>query len=134
MSASFSLRFGVGVAALSCLLLSYAGAQQGSSGSSQSGSSGSGSSASDASGSGSGQSGRSSAAQSGQGSSQSLGQSARSRTANSGASSSASGSSSEVEQFMANCLLAENEAEVQLTQLAQQQAQSSSVKQFAQKM
>jgi len=72
--------------------------------------------------------------QSGQGSSQSLRQSARSHTANYGAAASASGGSNEVEQFMANCLLAENEAEVQLTELAQQQAQSSSVKQFAQKM
>jgi predicted outer membrane protein len=35
---------------------------------------------------------------------------------------------------MANCLLAQNEAEVQLTELAQQQAQNSSVKEFAQKM
>src|SRR3954469_6377095 len=134
MSASFSLRFGVGVAALSCLMLGYAGAQQGSSGSSQSGSSGSGSRASDASGSGAGQSGRSSAAQSGQGSSQQSGQSARSQTANYGATATASGSNSEVERFMTNCLLAQNESEVQLTELAQQQSQNSSVKEFAQKM
>jgi len=134
MSASFSLRFSVGVAALSCLMLGYAGAQQGTSGNSQSGSSGSGSSASDASGSGAGQSGRSSAAQSGQGSSQQSGQSARSQTANYGATASASGSSSEVERFMTNCLLAQNESEVQLTELAQQQSQNSSVKEFAQKM
>jgi predicted outer membrane protein len=134
MSASFSWRFGVGVATLSCLLIGYAAAQQGTAGNSQPGSSGSSSSASDASGSGARQSGRSSAAQSGQGTSQSYGQSARSHTANYGATASASGSNSEVQQFMANCLLAENEAEVQLTQLAEQQAQSSSVKQFAQKM
>jgi len=72
--------------------------------------------------------------QSGQGTSQSYGQSTRTRTANYGATAAATSSNSEVEQFMANCLLAQNEAEVQLTQLAEQQAQSSDVKQFAQKM
>src|SRR3954447_20673465 len=124
MSASFSWRFGVGVAALSCLLIGYAGAQQGSSTRPQPGAS---SNATDSSASGARQSDRSAAVQSGQDTSQIYGQSARTRTAT-------SGNNSEVEHFMANCLLAQNEAEVQLTELAQQQAQNSSVKEFAQKM
>jgi len=39
-----------------------------------------------------------------------------------------------VDQFFANCLLADNRAEVELSQLAEKQAQSSEVKQFAQMM
>lgn len=47
---------------------------------------------------------------------------------------SAAGQNQQVTQFLAACLLAKNEAEVELGQLAQQQSQNPQVKQFAQKM
>jgi predicted outer membrane protein len=40
----------------------------------------------------------------------------------------------EVDQFLAACLLAKNRAEIELSQLAEQQAQNPQVKQFAQQM
>jgi predicted outer membrane protein len=43
------------------------------------------------------------------------------------------GQNQQVQQFLAACLLAKNQAEVELGQLAQQQAQNPEVKQFAQK-
>jgi predicted outer membrane protein len=46
----------------------------------------------------------------------------------------AGGQESEVEKFLASCLLAKNEAEVELSQFAQQQAENPQVKQFAQQM
>jgi predicted outer membrane protein len=134
MSASFSLRFGIGTAALSCLMLGYVDAQQATSGSRDSNISNPGSAAPDSNAARSGQTGRSSAVQSGQATSPTAGQSGRTYTANYGNATQTAGANSEIEHFMANCLLAENEAEVQLTQIAQQQAQSSDVKQFAQKM
>lgn len=44
------------------------------------------------------------------------------------------GQNDEVARFLAGCLLAKNQCEVELGQLAQQQAQNPEVKQFAQKM
>jgi predicted outer membrane protein len=44
------------------------------------------------------------------------------------------GSEAEVQRFLASCLLAKNQAEVELGQFAQQQAQNPEVKQFAQTM
>lgn len=46
----------------------------------------------------------------------------------------AGGESQEVERFYAACLLAKNQAEIELAQFAQQQAQNPQVKQFAQQM
>ena len=44
------------------------------------------------------------------------------------------GQQSEVEKFLASCLLSKNEAEVEISQFAQQQVQNPQVKQFAQMM
>ena len=46
----------------------------------------------------------------------------------------AGGANQEVEQFLASCLLAKNQSEVELSQFAQEQAENPEVKQFAQKM
>lgn len=46
----------------------------------------------------------------------------------------AAGQSQEVEQFFANCLLKQNQGEVELSELALQHAQNPEVKQFAQQM
>ena len=51
-----------------------------------------------------------------------------------GAQSTAGNQSQEVERFLANCLLAKNQAEIEIGELAQQQAQTPEVKEFAQKM
>jgi len=133
MSASLRLRVGLVAAGLCCWLLSSAAAQQGQS-SGQSSSSRSGAS------SASGQSDRSSGQQSGRSSARSgertYGESAQRHTANYGSAArgAAGGPNSEVEQFMVNCLLVENEGEVRLAQFAQEQAQSSEVKDFARTM
>jgi predicted outer membrane protein len=44
------------------------------------------------------------------------------------------GGSQAVDRFYANCLLAQNESEVQLSQIAQQKSENDQVKQFAQQM
>jgi predicted outer membrane protein len=134
MSASCRLSFKLAVAGFCCLATTVALAQQGQSGA-QSGSSQSGSNSANSA--NSGQSGRSSAAQTGRSSSQqgAAGQSGQRYTANYGGSqSSAGGQSQETDQFFANCLLADNRAEVELSQLAEKQAHNSEVKQFAQMM
>ena len=46
----------------------------------------------------------------------------------------ASGANQEVEQFLASCLLAKNQSEVELSQFAHEQAENPEVKQFALKM
>src|SRR3954447_4207014 len=119
MSISCRASFKLAATGLCCLLSTVALAQQGQSGT-QSGSS---QSQNGSSNSGiSGQTGRSSAAQSGRSSSQqsTAAQSGQRYTANYGASQTNSGGQSqEVDQFFANCLLADNRAEVELSQLAE---------------
>ena len=51
-----------------------------------------------------------------------------------GAHATAGGANQVVEQFLASCLLAKNQSEVELSQFAQEQAENPEVKQFAQKM
>jgi len=73
-----------------------------------------------------GQSDRSSTAQSGRASSQ--------QAAQSNATTATVGQGREVEQYLTACLLADNQAEVELSQFAQQHAKSNEVKEFAQMM
>jgi len=51
-----------------------------------------------------------------------------------GSQATAGGASQEIEQFLAGCLLARNQSEVDLSQFAQEQAENPEVKQFAQQM
>src|SRR5436190_3312615 len=125
MSALIRFRVGVVAAGLSCLLLGYAAAQQATTRGSNSNASG--------------QTDRSSAQQSDRSSSSSadrtFGESAHSRTANyRGATAAAGGQSQAVNHYLASCLLAKNEGEVQLSEIAQQKSENAEVKQFAQKM
>ena len=134
MSASLRLRVGVVAAGLSCLLLSYAIAQQVQT-SGQTRSDQSRTSASSAA----GQTDRSTTQQSDRSTprrgEQTYGESAQSRTANfRGATAAAGGQNQAVDQFLAACLLAKNQGEVQLSELAQQKAENPDVKEFAQKM
>jgi predicted outer membrane protein len=55
-------------------------------------------------------------------------------TANFRGSQRSAGSSQQVDQFLAACLLAKNKAEIELSQLAAQQSDNEQVKQFAQQM
>lgn len=125
MSMLFKSRTEVVFAGMCCLCASFALAQQ-----TQTGQSGANQSRSNESNrSAAGQSDRSSAAQSGRASSQGLGKTAQSNFTT------ATGSQSrEVEQYLTACLLADNNAEVELSQFAQQHAKSSEVKEFAQMM
>ena len=87
----------------------------------------------------SGQSGRASAGQSDRSTSQGTaaqpGESRELRTANfRGELATAGGAEQAIDQFFGACLLASNQAEVELSELAQQQAQSPEVKQFAEQM
>jgi len=134
MSASLKSSFRFAAAAVCCFSAAIALAQQ-----SQSGAQPGSQSRDRATGAAdSSQSGRSSAAQSGRSSSQpsATSQSGQRYTANYGAAQSgtAGGQGQEVDQFFANCLLSDNRAEVELSQLAEKQAKSSEVKQFAQMM
>src|SRR3954470_18694947 len=125
MSLLFKLRMAAVSAAICCLCASLALAQQtqtGQNGANQTRSSESNRSAA-------GQSDRSSTAQSGRASSQGSGQAAQSN-----ATTATGGQSREVEQYLTACLLADNQAEVELSQFAQQHAKSNEVKEFAQMM
>lgn len=129
MSASVRFRVGATAAGLCCLLLGYAVAQQvQTSNPSREGTQGA-----------SGQSDRSSSQQGDRSTArrgeQTYGTSAQQRTAGyRGAQQTAGGASSAVDHFLAACLLAQNKGEVELSQLAQQKAENSQVKQFAQQM
>jgi predicted outer membrane protein len=120
MSASPRLRIGVVAAGLCCLLLGYAIAQQQQpAGQTRT---------RERDPSASGQTDRSSPLQIDR-------STAERRTANyRGAQANASGANRAVEHYLANCLLARNEAEVQLSEIAQQKAENPDVKQFAQQM
>src|SRR5689334_22877391 len=112
MSASLRFRVGVVAAGLSCLLLGYAAAQQATTRGSDP--------------SASGQTDRSSAQQSDRSTTQSTDrtfESGQSRTANyRGAQTTAGGQNQAVDHFFANCLLGENQAEVQLSELAKEKS------------
>jgi predicted outer membrane protein len=118
MSASLRLRIGVVAAGLSCLALGYAAAQQDQP---------------------SGQPRESASSASGQTDRSSTQQYDRStaerRTANyRGPNATAGGQNQAVDRYLASCLLAKNQAEVQLSEIAQQKSENAEVKQFAQKM
>lgn len=123
MSASLRLRFGVVSAGLTCLLLSYAVAQQ--------------TETSRRDANASGQTDRATRQQvdqlSAPGSDRSNGESSQNRT-NYRAAQAAAGSQNPVDHFLAGCLLAKNKAEVELSQIALQKAENAEVKEFAQKM
>jgi len=55
-------------------------------------------------------------------------------TANYGASQAGEGQKSEVEKYFANCLLKNNQAEIEISQFAAQQSQNPKVKQFAEEL
>ncbi len=57
-----------------------------------------------------------------------------SQTGRSSAQGQAGGQTQDVERFLASCLLAKNQAEIELAQFAQQQAQNAEVQQFAKQM
>src|SRR2546423_11096340 len=119
MSASLRFRVGVVAAGLSCLLLGYAVAQQATTRGSDPNASG--------------QTDRSSAQQSDRSTTQStdktFGESAQSRTANyRGATAKAGGQNQAVDHFLASCLLAKNQGEVQLSEIAQQKSENAEVK------
>jgi len=129
MSASLRVRVGVLTAGLCCLLLTYAVAQQvQTSGQAR-----------DNAPSASGQTDRSATQQADRSTArrgeQTYGESAQRRTANyRGATAAAGGQNQAVDHFLAACLLAKNQGEVQLSELAQQKAENAEVKEFAQKM
>ena len=126
MSAHVSLRIGVIAAGLSCLLLGYAAAEQETSGQARSERSNA-----------AGQSDRSSTQQSDRATTQrndrTYGTSQR-RTANYRGENAVGGQNQAVERYLAGCLLAHNQSEVQLGEFAQQKAESPDVKQFAQEL
>jgi predicted outer membrane protein len=125
MSMLFKSRTEAVIAGICCLCASIALAQQ-----TQTGQTGANQSRDNASErSAAGQSDRSSSAQSGRASSQGLGQ-----TAQSNVTTATGNQGREVEQYLTACLLADNQAEVELSQIAQQHAKSSEVKEFAQMM
>jgi len=117
MSASLRVRFGVVAAALSCLLLSYATAEQAPS---------------------PGQTDRSTVQQAdpstAQGSDRAIGEVNQNRTNYRAAKAVVGGQNRVVDHFLANCLLGQSKAEVELSQIALQRSENAEVKQFAQKM
>jgi predicted outer membrane protein len=117
MSASLNMRFGVAAAGLTCLLLSYAAAQQEQS---------------------PGQTDRSTVQQAdpstAPSSSRTIGESTQNRTNYRAAQAAAGGPNMGVDHFLAGCLLGQNKAEVELSQIALQRSENAEVKQFAQKM
>jgi len=126
MSASLRLSFGVVSAGLVCLLLSYAVAQQ--------------DTAIDktrADANASGQTDRASAEQADPAASgvggRAAGEFNQNRT-NYRAAQAAVGGHNPVEHFLAACMLGQNKAEVELSQIALQKSENAEVKQFAQKM
>jgi len=134
MSASQKLSIGVAAAGMACILwLSHATAQQGqAAGQSQAGQS-SGSDQNTA-----GQSDRSASQQSDRSATRgdrNDSESGVQRTANHrGTRATAGGQSQVVDRYLASCLLARNEAEVQLSEIALKKSENAEVKQFAQKM
>lgn len=133
MSASLTLKFGVAAAAFSCLFAGSVVAQQ----TQATRDARSSQSASDASADQNvGQSGRSSAQQSGQSAiqdSDAAAPASQRYTANFRGESARAGDN-KVEKFLAACMLAQNKAEIELSQFAAQQSQNPQVKEFAQKM
>jgi len=130
MSKLVILRAGVVSAGLGFLISGLALAQQDQGGQSSAGQ-GRGSETSQSS----GQSDRSSGAQSGRAASQGTDQASQAAgTSGAGSRSATGGQGREVEQYLTACLLADNQAEVQLSQFAQQHASNSDVKEFAQMM
>jgi len=117
MSASLRWRFGAVAAGLTCLLLSYAAAQQDQS---------------------PGQSDRSSVQQADSStapsSDRASSESTRNRTNYRAAQAAVGGQNSAVDHFLANCLLGQNKGEVELSEIAVQKSENAEVKQFAQKM
>ncbi len=134
MSASLRLRIGVVAAGLSCLLLGYAAAQQGQTAGEISTTPSRGTDAN-----ASGQIDRSSGQQTERSTAPNSevisGSTAQRSTADyRGAHAAVAGPNQAVDHYLAGCLLAKNEAEVQLSELAQQKSENAEVKQFAQKM
>jgi predicted outer membrane protein len=117
MSASLRARFGVLAAGLSCLLLSYATAEQAPS---------------------PGQTDRSTVQQAdpstAPGSERAIGEVNQNRTNYRAAHAAVGGQNGVVDHFLANCMLGQNKAEVELSQIALQRSENAEVKQFAQKM
>ena len=117
MSASLRVRFGVVAAGLTCLLLSYAVAEQELS---------------------PGQTDRSTAQQADPSTAPSgirtTGELDQNRTNYRAAQAAAGGPNVVVDHFLAACLLGQNKAEVELSQIALQRSENAEVKQFAQKM
>jgi len=117
MSASLRVRFGVVAAGLTCLLLSYAAAEQEQA---------------------VGQTDRATAQQAdpstAPGSTQAIGDVNQNRTNYRAAQTAAGGPNVVVDHFLAGCLLGQSKAEVELSQIALQKSENAEVKQFAQKM
>jgi len=117
MSASLRTRFGVVAAGLTCLMLSYAAAEQGPA---------------------AGQTDRATAQQAdpsaAPGGTPAIGDVNRNRTNYRAAQATAGGPNVVVDHFLAGCLLGQNKAEVELSQIALQKSENAEVKQFAQKM
>jgi len=117
MSASLKARFGVVAAGLSMLLLSYATAEQPPSAR---------------------QTDRSAAQQAdpstASSSERATGEVNQNRTNYRAAQTAVGGQNRAVDHFLANCLLGQNKAEVELSQIALQRSDNAEVKQFAQKM
>jgi predicted outer membrane protein len=117
MSASLRWRFGAVAAGLTCLLLSYAVAQQDQS---------------------PGQSDRSSAQQADSstapGSDRASSELNRNRTNYRAAQAAVGGQNSVVDHFFAGCLLDQSKAEIELSKIALEKSENAEVKQFAQKM
>ncbi len=127
MSASMRLRFGVVAAGLTCLLLSYAVAQQDAA-----------TETTPADASASGQTDRATSQQADPltvpRSGRASGELNPNRTNYRSAQAAVGGQNSVVDHFLANCLLGKNKAEVELSEIAVQKSENAEVKQFAQKM
>jgi predicted outer membrane protein len=127
MSASSRLRFGVVAAAFSCLLVTYATAEP---------NVGAGQSSTDPS--ATGQTDRSTTQQADPSTASStdraIGEATQNRTNYRAAQAAAGRQNSPVDHFLANCLLGQNKAEIELSQIALQKSENAEVKQFAQKM
>src|SRR3954469_15158820 len=126
MAASLKMRFCLLAAGLTCLILSYAIAQQNTTAET---------SRSDASASGQsdGVTSRQADSSTSGSNGRTVGEPSQNRT-NYRAAQAAAAGQNPVEHFWAGCLLAKNKSEVELSQLAVQKAENPEVKQFAQKM
>ncbi len=135
MSASLGTRVGLLSAAFSCMLVAHAAAQQSQDTSQRA----SGQSTQDAvSSPATGQTGGAAASQTDRSSAESAipgTQSGQRYTANfRGEAAGAGAANQQVDQFIVGCLIAKNQSEIELSQLAAQQAQNPEVKKFAQQM